>query len=65
MPVDPEKKTWAVVRVVLGFAQVVAATTTAILLFRTGINWLTATGGLLTMALLLTSYLLFHNLPNR
>ena len=63
MLVDLEKKTWAVVRVVLGFAQVVTATTTAILLFRTGINWLTATGGLLTMALLLTSRLLFHNLP--
>ena len=63
MLVDPEKKTWAVVRVLLGFAQVVAATTTAILLFQTGVNWLTATGGLLTMVLLLTSRLLFHSLP--
>ena len=53
------------VRVFLGFAQVVAATTTAILLFQTGINWLTSTGGLLTMALLLTSRLLFHNLPSQ
>ncbi len=65
MLVDHEKKTWAVVRVLLGFAQVVAATTTAILLFRTGINWLTAAGGLLTMVLLLTSHLLFHNLPSK
>lgn len=65
MIVDPEKKGWAVVRVLLGFAQVVAATTTAILLFQTGVNWLTAAGGLLTMALLLTSRLLFHSPPNR
>ena len=65
MLVDPEKKTWAVVRVLMGFVQVVAAMTTAILLFQTGVNWLTATGGLLTMALLLTSRLLFHNPPNR
>ncbi len=63
MLVDPEKRTWAIVRVLLGFAQVVAATTTAILMFQTGINWLTATGGFLTMVLLLTSRLLFHNLP--
>ena len=60
-----EKKGWAVVRVLLGFAQVVAATTTAILLFQTGVNWLTAAGGLVTMVLLLTSRLLFHNPPNR
>ena len=63
MLVDPGKRTWAIVRVLLGFAQVVAATTTAILLFQTGMNWLTATGGLLTMVLLLTSRLLFHTLP--
>ena len=63
MVVDPEKRTWANVRVLLGFAQVVAATTTAILLFQTGVNWPTATGGLLTMVLLLTSRLLFHSLP--
>ena len=56
-------KIWGVVRVVLGFAQVVAALTTAILLFQTGLNWLTATGGLVTMALLLTSRLLFSPPP--
>ena len=64
MLAHPKKKVWAVVRLLLGFAQVVAAMTTAILLFQTGINWLTATGGLLTMVLLLTSRLLFHNLPD-
>ena len=51
-------------RVLLGFLQVVAAMTTAILLFQTGVNWLTAAGGLLTMALLLTSRLLFHPPPS-
>ncbi len=65
MRVDPEKKTWAVIRVVLGFGQVVAAMTTAILRFQAGVNWLTDTGGLLMMALLLTSRLLFHNLSSK
>ena len=51
-------------RVLLGFLQVVTAMTTAILLFQTGVNWLTAVGGLLTMALLLTSRVLFHSPPN-
>ncbi len=65
MRIDLKTKPWATVRVLLGFLQVVAAMTTAILLFQTGVNWLTATGGLLTMVLLLTSRLLFHSLPNR
>ena len=65
MLVDPEKKVWAVVRVLLGFAQVVAATTTAILFFETGLNWLTATATLLAMSLLLTSRLLFHQTPEK
>lgn len=64
MRFDPGTKQWAVVRVLLGFLQVVAAMTTAILLFQTGVNWLTAVGGLLTMALLLTSRVLFHSPPN-
>ena len=64
MPIDRQAKPWAVVRVLLGFLQVVAAMTTAILLFQTEVNWLTAVGGLLTMVLLLTSRLLFHSPPS-
>ena len=65
MPIDHHTKLWALVRVLLGFLQVVAGTTTAILLFQTGVNWLTGVGSLLTMVLLLTSRLLFHLPPNR
>ena len=65
MPIDRQTKPWAVVRVLLGFLQVVAAMTTAILLFETGVNWLTGVGSLLTMVLLLTSRLLFHLPPNQ
>ena len=36
MPIDRQTKPWAVVRVLLGILQVVAAMTTAILLFQTG-----------------------------
>ena len=63
MPIDRQTKLWALVRVLLGFLQVVVAMTRAILLFQTGVNWLTAVGGLLTMALLLTSRVLFHSPP--
>ena len=64
MRIDLDTKLRAAVRVLLGFLQVVAAMTTAILLFQTGVNCLIAAGGLLTMALLLTSRLLFHSPPS-
>ena len=59
MLVDPKNKAWAVVRVFLGTAQIIAAMTTVILYFQVGQNWLTETGLGVTLLLLLLSRLLY------
>lgn len=59
MLLDPESKAWAVVRVFLGTAQIIAAMTTVILYFQVGQNWLTETGLGVTLLLLLLSRLLY------
>ncbi len=59
MRVDPENKAWAVVQVLLGTMQIIAAMTTVLLFLQTGRNWLTEAGLGVTLLLLLLSPLLY------
>jgi len=53
----------AIVRIILGIAQIMAATMTAMFLMQSGVNSLSLWSGAVTVALVIASNLLFKRSP--
>lgn len=58
-PPTPSERRWAIVRYLLGMAQMFGATFSAVLLFLTGVNSLSLGGVIITGLLTIASVLLF------